>query len=95
MDRPRLSGGTEEAGGCVRGGVLIPLFVLVGQKEVLHLLAAEIDLVLIVALDGLRLVHRVVQGEEELLEGLHHRGRGGHVNIVDVSQSERQQKKNV
>lgn len=64
----------------------IPLFIFVRQKEVLHLLPAEVDLVLVVLIDGLRLVHGVVQGHQELLEVLHD-GRGRtEVHVMDVAQ---------
>lgn len=59
-----------------------------GQEEVLHLLPPEIDLVLIVAFDRLRLIHRVVQGQQELLKGLHHRKGRTKIHIMDVSQPE-------
>ncbi len=57
-----------------------------GQEEVLHLLTPKIDLVLIVAFDRLRLIHRVVQGQQELLKGLHHRRGRTKIQIMDVSQ---------
>lgn len=59
-----------------------------GQEEVLHLLTPEIYLVLIVAFDRLRLIHRVVQRQQELLKGLHHRRGRPKIHIVDVSQPE-------
>lgn len=57
-----------------------------GQEEVLHLLTPKIDLVLIVAFDRLRLIHRVIQRQQELLKRLHHRRRRTQFHIVDVSQ---------
>lgn len=57
-----------------------------GQEEILHLLTPKINLVLIVAFDRLRLIHRVIQREQELLKSLHHRRKRTKIHIVDVSQ---------
>jgi len=58
------------------------------QKEVLHLLPAEVDLVLVVTFDRLRLLHRIIQRQQELLKGLHY-GRGGtQIHVMEVTQSE-------
>lgn len=74
------------------GAVVLPLLVLVGQKEVLHLLPAEVKLVVIVALHSLGIFHRVIQGQQELLEALHHWARGAHVHLMDIAQPEEQNK---
>lgn len=66
--------------------VIVPLFIFMGQEEVLHLLTPKINLVLIVAFDRLRLVHRVIQRQQELLKSLHHRRRRTKIHIMDVSQ---------
>lgn len=69
----------------VRATDIVPLFILMGQKEVLHLLSAEVDLVLIVAFDRLSLIHRIIQGNQELLEALHD-GRGRtQIHVMDVT----------
>lgn len=62
-----------------------------GQEEVLHLLSTEVNLVIVVAFDGLRLIHRIVQGNQELLEGLHHRRRLNQIHVMNVSQPDREQ----
>lgn len=54
---------------------IVPLLIFVSQKEVLHLLPTKVDLVLIVAFDGLGLINRIIQGQQELLKALHY-GRG-------------------
>lgn len=63
-----------------------PLLILVSQEEVLHLLPPEVQLVVVVALDRLGLVHSIIQGQEELLEGLHHRGRHAQVDLCYAAQ---------
>lgn len=55
------------------------------QKEVLHLLPAEVNLVLIVAFDCLSFIHRIIQGQQELLKALHY-GRGWtQIHVMDVT----------
>lgn len=55
------------------------------QKEFLHLLSAEVYLVLIVAFDCLSLIHRIIQGQQKLLKALHYwRGRA-QVHVMDVT----------
>lgn len=54
---------------------IVPLLIFMSQKEVLHLLPTKVDLVLIVAFDGLSLINRIIQGQQELLKALHY-GRG-------------------
>lgn len=66
----------------------VPLLVLVSQEEVLHLLPAEVALVLVVAFDRLGLVHRIVQGQQELLEALHYGRRWTQIYVVDVTESD-------
>lgn len=51
---------------------IVPLLIFMGQKEVLHLLPTKVDLVLIVAFDGLSLINRIIQGQQELLKTLHY-----------------------
>lgn len=59
------------------------------QKEVLHLLSAEVDLVLIVAFDCLRLIYRIIQGQQELLKALHYGRRWTQVHVMDVAKPNR------
>lgn len=61
------------------------------QKEVLHLLSAEVNLVLIVAFYCLSLVHRIIQGQQELLKALHN-GRGWtQIHVMNVAKSNRKE----
>lgn len=53
----------------------VPLLIFMSQKEVLHLLSAEVNLVFIVAFDSLSFVHRIIQGQQELLKAFHNGGR--------------------
>lgn len=71
---------------------LVPLFSFVSEEELLHLLAPEVNFVLVVAFDRLRLIHRVIQSLEELFEGLHHRWRRTQVQVMDIPQPGRQKK---
>ena len=72
--------------GLVKATEVVPLFIFMSQKEVLHLLPTEVDLVLIVALDCLGLVHRIVQGQQELLKALHY-GRGWpQIHVMEVTE---------
>lgn len=64
----------------------VPLFILVGQEEILHLLAPEIQFVVIVALHSFCLIDRIIQGEEELFEAFHHRWGNAEVYLGDVAQ---------
>lgn len=65
---------------------IVPLFIFMSQKEVLHLLSAEVDLVLIVAFNCLSLIHRIIQGQQELLKGFHY-GRGWtQIHVMDVTE---------
>lgn len=66
---------------------VVPLFILMSQKEILHLLSAEIDLVLIVAFDCFSLIHRIIQGQQELFKAFHY-GRGRtQIHVMDVTKS--------
>lgn len=68
---------------------IVPLLIFMSQKEVLHLLSAEVDLVLIVAFDCLSLIHRIVQGQQELFKALHY-GRGWtQIHVMDVAKPNR------
>lgn len=67
----------------------VPLFIFMSQKEVLHLLSAKVNFVLIVPLDCLRFIYRVIQGQQKLLKALHYwRGRT-QVHLMDVTKPER------
>ena len=68
------------------GGGHSPLLILVSQEEILHLLPPEVQLVVVVALDCLSLVHSIIQGQQELLEGLHHGGRHAQVDLCYAAQ---------
>lgn len=59
-----------------------------GQKEVLHLLPAEVDLVLVVPFDRLGLVHGIIQRQQELLKALHDGRRWTQIHVVDVPEPE-------
>lgn len=63
----------------------IPLLIFMSQKEVLHLLSAEIDLVLIVAFDCLSLIHGIIQGQQKLFKTLHYGRRWTQIHFVDVA----------
>lgn len=63
-----------------------PLLVFVSQEKVLHLLPSEVQLVVIVAFNCLRLIHRVIQRQEELFEGLHYGRWHPQVNLCDAAQ---------
>ncbi len=69
----------------VKATEIVPLFIFMSQKEVLHLLPAEVNLVLIVAFYCLSFIHRVIQGQQELLKALHY-GRGWtQIHVMDVA----------
>lgn len=63
-----------------------PLLVFMSQEKVLHLLPSEVQLVVVVAFDSLGLVHRVIQRQKELLEGLHYGWWHTQVNLCDAAQ---------
>lgn len=68
---------------------IVPLFVFMSQKEVLHLLTAEVNLVLIVAFDRLSLIHRIIQGQQELFKALHY-GRGRtQIHVMNIAEPNR------
>lgn len=67
---------------------VVPLFILMGQKEVLHLLPTEVDLVLVVAFDGFCLVHGVIKGQQELFKTLHYWRRRTQIHVMDVPKSD-------
>lgn len=56
------------------------------QEEILHLLPSKIQLVVIIALNCLCLIHRVIQRQEKLLEGFHHRWWHTQVNLCNATQ---------
>lgn len=64
---------------------IVPLFILMSQKEILHLLSAEVDLVLIVAFDCFSLIHRIIQGHQELLKALHYRRGRTQIHVMNVT----------
>lgn len=63
-----------------------PLLIFMSQEKILHLLPPEVQLVVIVAFDCLGLIHRVIQRQEEFLEGLHYRWRHTQVNLSNAAQ---------
>lgn len=73
----------------IKATEIVPLFIFMSQKEVLHLLSAEVDLVLIVAFHCLSLIHRIIQRQQELFKGLHY-GRGWtQIHVMDVAEPNR------
>lgn len=64
---------------------IVPLLIFMGQKEVLHLLPAKVDLVLIVAFDCFSLIHRIIQGEQEFLKALHYGRWWTQIHVMDVA----------
>lgn len=70
----------------VRATDIVPLFIFMSQKEVLHLLSAEVNLVLIVTFDCLSLIHRIIQGKQELLKALHYRRGRTQIHVMDVTE---------
>jgi len=56
------------------------------QKEVLHLLPAEVDLVLVIAFDCLSLLYGIIQGQQELFKALHYGRRWTQIHVMDVTE---------
>lgn len=75
----------------VKATEIVPLFIFMSQKEFLHLLSAEVDLVLIVAFDSLSLIHRIIQGQQELLKALHYRRGRTQIHVMDVAKPNRRE----
>lgn len=73
----------------IRATEIVPLFIFMSQEEVLHLLSAEVDLVLIVAFHCLSLIHGIIQRQQKLFKGLHY-GRGWtQIHVMDVAKPNR------
>lgn len=83
--RQDFLGGLSWGGGGTPSNV--PLLIFMGQEKILHLLTAKIKLIVVITLNGLRLVHRIIQREQEFLEALHHWGSHPQVHLRDVPQS--------